>query len=317
MPSSGLFRHLSRDRTDIATKKTREGWFKRIAGIFQQSEVDYGFWEDLEELLIGADVGVRTTERLIANVRERHGRDGLTHPTKLLDALKAEMISILSVKGDTCLIMSQHSAIPKPLVILVVGVNGVGKTTSIAKLANRFKAEGKQVLLGAADTFRPAAVEQLQIWADRIGVDVISHQAGSDPSGVAFDALGAAQARGMDVLILDTAGRLHSNQNLMGELQKIYRVISKIIGDAPHEVLLVLDAPTGQNGLLQAINFTASVGCTGVFLAKMDGTAKGGIVLAVSNELNLPVLYLGLGEGIDDVAPFVPQDFVEALFVSP
>ena len=319
MPLLGLFRRGEDDREQVsaALSKTREGWFGRIAGLFRQAGVDEVFWEELEELLIAADVGVSSTQRLLAGVRERGRRDGLGHPSQLLEALKGEMVAILSVQSSTSLLAPSDEELPKPLVISVVGVNGVGKTTSIAKLANSFKAQGRQVLLGAADTFRAAGVEQLQVWADRVGVEVTAHRAGSDPGGVAFDALGAAQSRGADVLILDTAGRLHTKHNLMAELQKVHRVVRRLMEGAPHEVLLVLDAPTGQNGLAQAKSFTESVGCTGVFLAKMDGTAKGGIVLAISHELGLPVLFMGMGEGLHDMVPFVPEEFVEALFTSP
>ena len=202
----------------------------------------------------------------------------------------------------------------KPLVVLVVGVNGAGKTTSIAKLAALFRAEGKQVLLAAADTFRAAAIEQLQHWGERAGADVIAHNQGGDPAAVAFDAMQAAKARGVDVLIVDTAGRLHTKSNLMEEMKKIGRVLGRLDDAAPHEVLLVLDATTGQNGLAQAKEFTSAIGCTGIVLTKLDGTAKGGVVLAIARELGVPVRFVGTGEGMDDLSPFAPEEYVEALF---
>ena len=317
MPLWGILRRQEDQQKVVeAVGKTREGWFARVAGLFRQSEVDGAFWDDLEELLVASDVGVSTTQRLLDGLREQTKTDGVIEPAQLLEALKEEMVSILSVDGSGSFMNASNGELPKPLVLLVIGVNGVGKTTTIAKLASSLKAQGRTVILGAADTFRAAGVEQLQVWADRVGVEVIAHQPGSDPGGVAYDALSAAQSRGADFLILDTAGRLHTKHNLMGELQKVHRVVGRLMEGAPHEVLLVLDATTGQNGLAQARSFAEAVGCTGVFLAKMDGTAKGGIVLAICHELGLPVLFIGTGEGLQDIAPFDPTQFVEALFAT-
>ncbi len=320
VPLFGLFRRGQEDRQRVseALGRAREGWLARLTGlVVHQSQVSPAFWDELEETLIAADVGVGTTQRLLEALRQRARGQGWTRPSEVMDALKSEMVSILSAPGSSALLASGDGALSKPQVVLVVGVNGAGKTTSIAKLTHRLKAQGRSVLLGAADTFRAAGTEQLQVWAARIGVEVIAHQAGSDPGGVAFDAVGAARARGTDVLILDTAGRLHTKRNLMEELQKVSRVVGRQIEGAPHEVLLVLDSTTGQNGLLQARTFTQAIGCTGVFLAKMDGTARGGIVLAISHELGLPVLFVGTGEGLEDMASFVPEEFVEALFAAP
>jgi fused signal recognition particle receptor len=304
-------------RLTDSVAKTREGWLGRVASLFRQGEVGQAFWDELEERLLAADVGVPTTQRLLEALRRRARQEGWAQANQLLEALKAEMVSVLSAPSGSALLTADDGDLPKPLVLLVVGVNGVGKTTSIAKLAARLKAQGRSVLLGAGDTFRAAGIEQLQVWAQRVGVEVISHQAGSDPAGVAFDTVSAARSRGADVVILDTAGRLHTKQNLMEEMRKVSRVVGRLVEGAPHEVLLVLDGTTGQNGLAQARSFTEAIGCTGVFLAKMDGTARGGIVLAICHELGLPVLFVGTGEGLQDVAPFAPEEFVEALFAAP
>jgi len=254
-------------------------------------------------------VGVSTTAKLIERVQERAKRERMAEAAGVREALKEEMVGILRVGGG---------AVPAsdvtPYVILVVGVNGTGKTTSIAKLAYRYKEQGKRVMLAAADTFRAAAIDQLEIWGQRVGAEVISHQPGADPGAVVFDTLQAAKSRGADVVIVDTAGRLHTKLNLMEELKKIRRVAARADVAAPHEVLLVLDATTGQNGLSQAQYFTEAVAVTGIFLAKLDGTAKGGIVLAICDQLGIPILYIGTGEGLEDMAPFDAREFVEALF---
>jgi fused signal recognition particle receptor len=230
----------------------------------------------------------------------------------VIATLKAEVLTALqAATGDEA---SENEAVPKPQVFLVVGVNGAGKTTTIAKLAHLYREEGKSVVLAAADTFRAAAIEQLQFWGKRAGAEVIAHNHGGDPAAVAFDALQAAQARGADVVIVDTAGRLHTKGNLMEEMKKIGRVLSRVDETAPHEVLLVLDSTTGQNGLAQAREFTKTIGCTGIVLTKLDGTSKGGVVLAIAEELGLPVRFIGTGEGIEDLAPFDPQEYVDALF---
>jgi fused signal recognition particle receptor len=230
--------------------------------------------------------------------------------------LKAEMVGVLRLPGDGAADLLTAGKGQGPQVVLVVGVNGVGKTTSIAKLAHWLRANGRKVLLGAGDTFRAAAIEQLQAWGQRAGVDVVAHRQGADPGAVAYDTYQAAQARGCDTIIIDTAGRLHTKHNLMEEMKKIKRVLSRLDQTAPHQVILVLDATTGQNGLAQARHFTEAVGCTGIFLAKLDGTAKGGIVLAICDQLKLPVMFIGTGEGLEDMAPFDPEEFVEALFAS-
>jgi fused signal recognition particle receptor len=275
--------------------------------LFDRASIGKEVWEELEELLISADVGVPTTTRLINAVKERAVGQKLDG-SNVRSLLKDEMIKILAV--PTCV---SPSAITPPEVILVVGVNGSGKTTSIAKLAHKLKRESKNVLLVAADTFRAAAIDQLKKQGERVGVDVIAHQPGADPGAVVYDALQAGKSRRADVVIIDTAGRLHTKFNLMEELKKVRRVASKLEPSAPHEVILVLDATTGQNGLTQARYFTEAVGVTGVFLAKLDGTAKGGIVLAICDELNLHIQLIGVGEGLDDMVAFDPPSFVEAL----
>ena len=299
-------------RTESAVKRSRKSWFGRIQGIFKRSQLDEGLWEELEELLISGDVGVDTTLDLVADLRERARRDSLQQPEEVFAALKEEIVALLTSSDSNSkkvLALNENS----PYVILMVGVNGVGKTTSIAKLAHAYKEEGRQVLLAAADTFRAAAIDQLQIWGQRVDVDVIAHSQGADPGAVAYDSFQAARARGAEILIVDTAGRLHTKTNLMAEARKIHSVIRRLDASAPHEVLLALDATTGHNGLSQAQAFADALGCTGVFLAKLDGTARGGIVLAISRELGLPIHYIGTGEGLKDMTPFNPRAFVEAL----
>jgi fused signal recognition particle receptor len=274
--------------------------------LFDRPSVDEAVWTELEELLISADVGVNTTARLLDGVKRRVKEEKLDG-SSVRDALKQEMVNILKV--DT----QAPSIVSLPRVILVVGVNGSGKTTSIAKLAYKAKNEGKQVLLAAADTFRAAAIDQLKKLGREIGVDVIAHQPGADAGAVVFDALQAARSRNAHEVIIDTAGRLHTKFNLMEELKKIRRVAAKVDATAPHEVILVLDATTGQNGLTQARYFTEAVGVTGIFLAKLDGTAKGGIVLAICDELKIPIQFIGVGDDLDDMAPFEAGSFVQAL----
>lgn len=299
-----------------AVEKTRRTWFGRIGGIFRRGLGDE-VWEELEETLIAADVGVETTLKVLETVRGRVKEEGVRDPGAAVDVLKEELRRVLEVdtgrgrlwgKGP-----SQGEA-PRPAVILVVGVNGTGKTTSIGKLAYAYRGQGKKVVLAAADTFRAAAIEQLKQWGERAGADVVAHQQGADPGAVVFDALVAAEKRDADVLIIDTAGRLHTKSNLMEELRKVNRVIQRRVPDAPHEVLLVLDATTGQNAMHQARYFTEAVGVTGVVLAKLDGTAKGGVIFSVCDQLGVPVRFAGTGERPQDLAPFDPQEFVEALF---
>ncbi len=300
------------EKLEKALKRSRESWFSRVVHLFDRPTLDQALWDELEELLISADVGVATTTKLLQRLRERVGRERLLASPQVRSALKEEMVAMLTV--DTALREEPVTMAPSgPTVILMVGVNGTGKTLSIAKLARLFQGQGKKVILAAADTFRAAAIDQLKILGERVGAEIICHQPGADPGAVVFDSLEAARARAADVVIIDTAGRLHTKFNLMEELKKIRRVASKSDPKAPHEVLLVLDATTGQNGLAQARYFTEAVGVTGVFLTKLDGTAKGGIVLAICDELKIPILFIGTGEAVDDIAPFDAQTFVEAL----
>ena len=299
-----------RQRTQEAVGRTRGQWFRHVAGLFQRSQIDDGLWDELEELLISADVGGSTTMKLLDALRDRIRRSGITHPDGALAALKEEMIEMLTVEGSE-LVMDVEEP---PLVIMMVGVNGVGKTTGIARLAWMYKEEGRSVLLGAGDTFRAAAIEQLQTWGERLKVDVIAHRQGADSAAVAFDSIQAAKARGVDVVIVDTAGRLHTRSNLMAELQKMRNVIARQGVSRSQRVILAMDATTGQNGLMQARTFVKDMRCAGVFLAKLDGSAKGGVVLAIADELDLPVLFVGTGEQLKDVAVFNARDFVEGLF---
>ena len=301
------------ERFEKGVKRSREGWFSRVVRLFERATVEEALWDELEELLISADVGVSTTTKLIARVRERAGRERLKDGPHIYSVLKEEIVTMLRVDTSGEASPPLDLASSGPRVILVVGVNGTGKTLSIAKLAHSFKGQGKRVIIAAADTFRAAAIDQLKILGQRVGTEVICHQPGADPGAVVFDSLEAARARHADVVIIDTAGRIHTKFNLMEELVKIRRVVSRNDPRAPHEVLLVLDATTGQNGLTQARYFTEAVNVTGVFLAKLDGTAKGGIVLAICDELKIPILFIGTGETLDDLAPFDAQTFVEAL----
>lgn len=307
----GFFRRRAgeKGKTEQGVKKSRQAWFGGVASIFQRGGLSDDAWDELEETLIAADVGLATANKLVERLKERVRDEKVSDYNMALDLLKEEMLSVISADG-----VEEHLSIEEPpLVLLIVGVNGVGKTTSIAKLAHRFQSDGKRVVLGAADTFRAAAIDQLKVWGKRLDVEVIAHQPEADPGAVAFDALQAGKARGADVVIIDTAGRLHTKSNLMEELKKIQRVLSRQGGNT-QRVLLTLDATTGQNGLSQARSFVDAVKCDGVFLAKLDGTAKGGIVLAIADELKLPVLYIGTGEMPEDIAQFEPGEFVDGLF---
>ena len=308
-----FLRHRDPAKTEQAVQKTRQTWFGRMAALFQRSELDDELWDQLEELLISADVGVGTTEKLLQRLRQRTKEETVVQPSEALGILKREMVEVL----ETDAAHEPQVVTEPPLVVLVVGVNGAGKTTSIAKLAQWHKDEGRSVVLGAADTFRAAAVEQLKAWGKRLEVDVIAHKPGADAGAVAFDTVQAAKARNADVAIIDTAGRLHTKVNLMEELRKIHRVLCRQGAADSTQVLLTLDATIGQNGLSQARSFVDAVECGGVFLAKLDGTAKGGIVLAISEELRLPVLYIGTGEQLDDISRFDPTEFVDGLFAPP
>jgi fused signal recognition particle receptor len=301
-----------------AAEKTRKGFFSRIGGMFKRSGLDEELWEELEETLVLADTGAATTMRIIDDVKERVKQEKIKEPDAALAALKDEMAEVLDVDTQRGKLWPDGTKgdLPKPAVILVVGVNGTGKTTSIGKLAHAYKSRGLKVVLAAADTFRAAAIEQLKHWGERAGVDVIAHQQGADPGAVVFDAMAAADKRGADVLIIDTAGRLHTKVNLMEELRKVNRIIQRTVPDGPHEVLLLLDATTGQNAMQQAKYFTEAVGVTGVLLSKLDGTAKGGVVFSVCDQLGVPVRFVGTGERAQDLAPFEPRTFVEALFAA-
>ena len=303
------------EKTDQALERTRRSWFRRLVGAFERSQIDDELWDELEEVLIGADVGLDTTEKILDGVRERVRKEGLKQPAEAREALKEVLASMLIVGEEKGRLWGQQNgASPSPAVILVVGVNGVGKTTSIAKLAAAFKRDGERVVLAAADTFRAAAIDQLKLWGQRVGVDVIAGRPNSDPSSVVFDALEAARARGADVVIVDTAGRLHTKFNLMQELGKIRKVTQAKDPTAPHEVVLVIDAITGQNGLMQAKAFAESVEVTGIILSKLDSTAKGGIVFAIADQLGIPVRFIGTGEKATDIAPFDARQYIERLF---
>ena len=294
-------------------KRVREGWFRRVVQLFERPALSETTWDDLEELLITADVGIGTTNKLIERVRRRAETDKISDGQQILPILKDEMVNMLNVGGSTKVPYDEAIATSRPFVIMVVGVNGTGKTLSIAKLAGQFMAQGRKVILAAADTFRAAAIDQLKILGQRVGADVICQKPGADPGAVIFDSLEAARARDADVVIIDTAGRLHTKFNLMEELKKIKRVVSRNDPQAPHEVLLVIDATTGQNGLSQARYFTEAVDVSGIFLTKLDGTAKGGIVLAICDELKIPIRFIGTGESLDEFAPFDARTFVEEL----
>ena len=318
--------------TEQAVKPSRERWFGRIANLLRSSRLDDSVWDEIEEILISSDVGVETSLRIIDRLKQQVRQERLDSPEAVTEALKQALTEDLAPgphpasadAGQSLAHARQSPAHPelvegrtdgstRPYVILMVGVNGVGKTTSIGKLAHHFTQSGRKVILGAGDTFRAAAAEQLEILGQRVGVDVIRHTAGADPGAVAYDAYQASKSRGADVLIFDTAGRLHTKSNLMEELRKIHRVLKRQDPTAPHEVILTLDATTGHNGLAQAKSFREAVDCTGIFLAKLDGTARGGIVLAIKQELEVPILFIGTGEGMADMAPFDADDFVDAL----
>lgn len=289
-------------------KKTRDNVVGQIDSMLKSfTKIDDDLFEELEELLVMGDVGMATASKICGQLKDRVKKDGITDPKVihwLLEDITAEMLS-----GGEELVLNT-----KPSIILVIGVNGVGKTTTIGKLANSFVKDGKKVILAAADTFRAAAIEQLEIWADRSGASIVKQKEGSDPAAVVFDAIAAAKARDADIIICDTAGRLHNKKHLMDELSKISRVIDRELPNADKEFLLVLDATTGQNAVVQANEFKNATGITGIVLTKLDGTAKGGVVLAIKDGLGIPVKYVGVGEQIDDLQPFKPQDFAEALF---
>lgn len=296
------------DRLKEGLTKTRKSFVERVDSIFTGRKIDEETLEELEEILITSDVGTKASAEIIKTIREKSEKGKVSDVDSVKELLKKEMVSIL---GNSQPIMVYGD---KPFVILAIGVNGVGKTTTIGKLAHRFYSQGLSVLLAAGDTFRAAGIEQLEIWAKRANAQLVKHQSGSDPAAVAFDAIAAARHRDVDVVIVDTAGRLHTKSPLMEELKKVKRVIEKAMTGAPQEVLLVVDATTGQNALRQAEMFNNAIGVTGVALTKLDGTAKGGIVFAIRKDFGIPVRLIGIGEKIDDLQDFNPQEFVEALF---
>jgi fused signal recognition particle receptor len=308
----GIFNFFSKDKKeklDQGLEKTKENVFGKLSrAVAGKSKIDELALDDIEEALISSDIGVETTLKIIEKLEERVAKDKYISALELDDLLKEE-ISLLMQDS-----YSEFPEVDGPYVIMVVGVNGVGKTTTIGKLAHQFKQEGKKVVLGAADTFRAAAVDQLVIWAERVGVDIVKQSMGSDPASVAFDTLQSAKANKADVVIIDTAGRLHNNVNLMRELGKIRNVMDKVIPNAPHDVMLVLDASTGQNAIEQATQFTAATQVNSIALTKLDGTAKGGVVIGISDQFNVPVRYIGVGEGIEDLQQFNKTEFIDSLF---
>ncbi len=302
-----------KESLDRGLEKTKRGLFDRLSrAIAGKSKVDDDVLDGIEDALIASDVGVDTTLKIIDMLEERVARDKYMNTAELYSILKEEMMSLLDVDGKEEAPVFDFSR--KPYVIMVVGVNGVGKTTTIGKLAANLKASGKKVMLGAADTFRAAAVDQLVIWSERAGVPIVKQQMGSDPASVAFDTLKSAVAQDMDVVLIDTAGRLHNKINLMNELTKIRNVMRKVVPDAPHEVLLVLDGSTGQNAFVQAKEFTKATDVTALAVTKLDGTAKGGVVLGIADQFNIPVKFIGVGEGIEDLRVFDKKTFVDSLF---
>ena len=313
-----LFGFLGKEKKeslDNGLKKTKESVFLKLTrAIGGKSKIDDEVLDNLEEVLVTSDVGVATTLKIIERVEKRVSKDKYLNANELNTILKEEIVALLK-KGQSEENIDFSSPLQsKPYVIMVVGVNGVGKTTTIAKLAHQFKTAGKNVMIGAADTFRAAAIDQLQVWADRVGVQIVKQQMGSDPASVAYDTLRSAVAAEMDVVIIDTAGRLHNKINLMAELSKIKRVMEKVTPTAPNEVLLVLDGSTGQNAFEQAKQFTAATDITSLAITKLDGTAKGGVVIGISDQFKIPVKYIGIGEGIDDLQIFNRNAFVDSLF---
>jgi len=314
----GLFSFFSKEKKEVLDKgleKTRTSVFSRISkAIIGKSKVDDEVLDNLEEILVTSDVGVETTLRIIERIQNRVSRDKFLGTSELNQILREEIAALLSEHDTEEYVDFDFPQRDTPYVIMVVGVNGVGKTTTIGKLAYNFRLAGKKVLLGAADTFRAAAIDQLNIWANRAGVDIIRQEMGSDPAAVAYDTLKSAISKGYDVVIIDTAGRLHNKLNLMNELGKIRKVMQKVLDDAPQEVLLVLDASTGQNAIEQAKQFTAVTDVTSIALTKLDGTAKGGVVIGISDQFRIPVRFIGLGEKMDDLQVFNRDAFVESLF---
>ena len=308
-----IFKKEEKETLDKGLERSRQGFFDKITkAVIGKSKVDDEVLDDLEEILIASDVGVETTIKIIKRIEDRVSRDKYVN-TAELDSILREEISALLLENPHSKTGNIDEA-KRPYVIMVVGVNGVGKTTTIGKLAHQFKSQGKKVVLGAADTFRAAAVDQLVIWSERVGVSIVKQGMGSDPASVAFDTLQSAVAQGADVVIIDTAGRLHNKINLMNELSKIKRVMQKVISDAPHEVLLVLDGSTGQNAFEQAKQFTTATEVNALAITKLDGTAKGGVVIGISDQFQIPVKYIGIGEGMEDLQLFNGEEFVDSFF---
>ena len=300
------------EKLKTGLSKTHQGFAEKIDQlILGKKSIDQDLLDELEGLLFSADLGVKTSSQLIEGVQKGLKRGELDEPEKVKDFIKQEIFQILK-SGENPLSIDFSQT--KPFLFMVVGVNGVGKTTTIAKIAHQYSSQGKKVLIGAADTFRAAAVEQLEVWAKRVGADLIKQSRGSDPSAVAFDSIHAAKARNVDLVFIDTAGRLHTKVNLMEELKKVKRIIARECPGAPHEVLLVLDATTGQNSISQAKLFNEAMGVTGIAITKLDGTAKGGIIVGITGELKIPIRYIGVGEGMDDLREFNASEFVQALF---
>jgi fused signal recognition particle receptor len=310
-----LFSSEKKESLDKGLQKTKESFFGKLGkAIAGKSTVDDEVLDNLEEILVASDVGVPTTLKIIERIQERVARDKYLGTSELNRILREEVASLLSQNNANDVKNFDIPSDKKPYVIMVVGVNGVGKTTTIGKLSAQFKKTGKTVLLGAADTFRAAAVDQLKLWGQRVGIPVVAHGMNTDPSAVAFDAVKEGVEKGVDVVIIDTAGRLHTKVNLMAELTKIKRVMQKVIPDAPHEVLLVLDGSTGQNAMVQAREFTKATDVTALAITKLDGTAKGGVVIGISDEFKIPVKYIGVGEKVDDLQTFNKTEFVDSLF---
>lgn len=311
----GIFGKEKKQALDEGLSKTKESLFGKLKrAVAGKSKVDADVLDELEEILISSDVGVSTTVKIIERIEERAARDKFMNTDELNSILKEEIAALLSENNTQD---SENFTIPdtaRPYVIMVVGVNGVGKTTTIGKLSHQFKKAGKSVILGAADTFRAAAVDQLKIWSERVGVPIVEKGMGADPGSVAFDTLNSAVAKGSEIVIIDTAGRLHNKVNLMNELSKIKNVMKKVVPDAPHEVLLVLDGSTGQNAFEQAKQFTAATDVTALAITKLDGTAKGGVVIGISDQFKIPVKYIGVGEKMEDLQLFNKKEFVDSLF---
>ncbi|MDA7570809.1 signal recognition particle-docking protein FtsY [Flavobacteriaceae bacterium] len=312
---SNFFSKQDQDKLDHGLSNTKKSFFSRLStAVIGKTKIDEDVLDELETILIQSDVGVATTLKIIAALEARIAKDKYLKTGDLIQRMQEEILALLVNSENNTQSSFEDNLKSQPHVVMVVGVNGVGKTTSVGKLAHQYKKAGKKVMLGAADTFRAGAIDQLQIWADRVEVPLVRQEMGSDPASVAFDTLESAKVQGCDIVFIDTAGRLHNKVNLMNELTKVKRVISKIITDAPHEVLLVLDGSTGQNAFEQAKQFTAATDVTSLAITKLDGTAKGGVLLGISDQFQIPVKYIGVGEGIDDIQVFNPKAYIKTLF---